>query len=574
MRKGFDPIYESRKIKDLKDLLYSGLDLYGNNTLFLEKDPVTNTFTSTLYKDYVREVEYLGTALLDLGLKDTHISVMGENRYRWVTSYMAIVNGVGTVVPIDKELPVNEILNIIERCSPSAVIFSGKKSAQIEEAAQKAPAVKYFIGMDIKPEASHDRFLSYDALISKGKELLESGNTQYTDAVIDPKEIKILLFTSATTSKSKAAELSHYNIAENLMSMSTIINILDTDRFLSILPLHHTYECTCGFLCPLYRGGSVAFCEGLKHIVNDLKESGATVMLGVPLLFEGMYKKLWKKAEAAGSADKMRKALKISNFLMKIKIDVRRKLFSAIYEGLGGKIRMFISGAAAISPEVAVFFRGIGLSFLQGYGLTECSPILALNSDIDFVDAAAGKAIPGVEIQIWEPNDEGVGEIVAKGPNIFSGYLDEPELNKEIFEGGYFHTGDMGYMDDEGFVFITGRKKCVIVTQNGKNIYPEEIELLINSYPYVSESMVFGKIKDASREEIITASIYPDLEAFDLEFGKSDPEFVESKIKEMIHEINSRLINYKMVKDIIIRDKEFVKTTTSKIKRYVPENKE
>ena len=573
MRKGFDPIYESRQITDLKDLLYSGLKLYADHPLFLEKNKETGNFETVLYKEYVKEVEYLGTALVDLGLKETYVGVMGENRYKWVTSYMAIVNGVGTIVPIDKELPVNEILNIINRCSPSAIIFSGKKAKQIEEAAVQAPGVKYFIGMDIKPEDADGRFLSYDEVIAKGKELLEGGETTYTESVIDAKAIRILLFTSATTSESKAAKLSHHNIASNLMSMSTIINIMESDRFLSILPLHHTYECTCGFLCPLYRGGSVAFCEGLKHIVNDLKSSGATVMLGVPLLFESMYKKLWKKAEAAGSADKMRTALKISNFLMKLKIDVRRKLFSSIYNGLGGNIRMFISGAAAISPEVAVFFRSIGLAFLQGYGLTECSPILALNSDIDFIDAAAGKAIPGIEIQIWQPNEEGVGEIVAKGPNIFEGYMGADDLNEEIFEGGYFHTGDMGYMDDEGFVFITGRKKCVIVTQNGKNIYPEEIELLINAYPYVTESMVFGKLVEGSREEKITASIYPDLEAFDAEFKNSGSEFVEEKIREMIHEINTRLINYKMVKDIIIRDKEFVKTTTSKIKRYVPENK-
>ncbi|MDX1358434.1 MAG: AMP-binding protein, partial [Clostridia bacterium] len=441
MRIGFDPIYESREITDLKDLLYSGLKLYADNPLFLEKSKETGKFETVLYKEYVKEVEYLGTALMDLGLKDTFVGVMGENRYRWVTSYMAVVNGVGTVVPIDKELPVNEILNIIKRCSPSAIIFSGKKAKQIEEAASQAPGVKYFIGMDIKPEEAEGRFLSYDSVLAKGKELLEGGNSEYIDSVIDPKAIRILLFTSATTSESKAAKLSHYNIAENLKAMSTIINILDTDRFLSILPLHHTYECTCGFLCPMYRGGSVAFCQGLKYIVDDLKESGATVMLGVPLLFESMYKKLWKKAEAAGSADKMRKALKISNFLMKLKIDVRRKLFSSIYKGLGGNIRMFISGAAAISPEVAEFFRSIGMAFLQGYGLTECSPILALNSDIDFIDAAAGKALPGVEIQIWEPNEEGIGEIVAKGPNIFEGYLDADELNEEIFEGGYFHTG-------------------------------------------------------------------------------------------------------------------------------------
>ena len=574
MRIGFDPIHENRPITDLRDLLYSGLELYGDNPLFHEKNVETGRYETILYKDYVKEVEYLGTALMDLGLTDEFIGVMGENRYRWVTSYLAAVNGVGSVVPIDKELPVNEILNIIDRCSPAAIIFSGKKKSQIEEAAKSAPNVRFFIGMDIKKDEEDGRFISYEVLIEKGKALLEAGNTQYLDAKIDPMAIRILLFTSATTSKSKAAKLSHHNIASNLMSMVTLIELLESDCFLSVLPLHHTYECTCGFLCPMYMGCSVAFCEGLKHIVDNMKDSGTTIMLGVPLLFESMYKKLWKKAEAAGSAKKMRTAIKISNFLMKLGIDVRRKLFKSIYDGLGGSIRMFISGAAAISPEVAEFFRNIGLDFFQGYGLTECSPIIALNSDTDFVDSAAGKAIPGVEIQIWEPNEEGIGEIVAKGPNIFEGYLDEPELNSEIFEGGYFHTGDMGYMDKEGFIYITGRKKCVIVTQNGKNIYPEEIELFVNAYQYVTESMVFGQQVEDSKEEIITLSVYPDLEAFDAEFKSRTPEFVEAKLREMMKEINSKLIDYKKIKELIVRNEPFVKTTTSKIKRYVEENKQ
>ena len=509
-----------------------------------------------------------------IGRETIHNILLGENRYRWAVGYMAIVNGVGTVVPIDKELPVHEILNITDRCSPSVIIYSGKKSKEITEVAATTDVVKYFIGMDLKPEDADDRFLSYDSVIAMGKEEMEKGNREYIDAVIDPDAVRILLFTSATTSKSKAAKLSHANIAENMMSAVTVLFIGENDRFLSLLPLHHTFECTCGFLIPVYRGASIAYCQGLKYIVDNLKESGATVMLGVPLLFEGMYKKLWKKAELGGSADKLRKAIKISNSLMRFKIDLRKKLFHSIYAGLGGTIRMFISGAAAISADVAEFYRNIGLNFYQGYGLTECSPILALNSDVDFIDASAGKAIPGVEIQIWEPNEEGIGEIVAKGPNIMEGYLDEPELNKEIFEGGYFHTGDMGYMDDEGFVFITGRKKCVIVTKNGKNIYPEEIELLINAYPFVIESMVFGEVNQTTKEELITASIYPDAEAIQAEFGKSEPEFVEAKVKEMIHEVNSKLINYKMVKDVIIRTEEFVKTTTSKIKRYIPENRE
>lgn len=575
MRKGFDPIYTSaRKITDLKDMLYSGLELFGDNPLFLEKSKETNKYETVIYKDYVYDVECLGTALMTLGLKDTNLSVTGENRYRWAVGYMAIVNGVGTVVPIDKLLPIHEIMNIVNRVSPSAIIYSGKKAEEMEKVAKLNNDVKYFIGMDLKPEDASDRFLSYDALIELGRKELEKGNRAYLDAHVDPEAIRILLFTSATTSTSKAAKLSHRNLVSNIMSATQVIYMDEKDRFLSLLPLHHTFESTCGYLIPLYMGASIAYCEGLKYVAENLKESKATIMLGVPLLFEGMYKKLWKKAELSGSADKLRKALKISNFLMKLKIDVRKKLFHSIYEGLGGTIRMFISGAAAMTPEVAEFFRNIGLNFFQGYGLTETSPILSVNSDTDFIDASAGKAIPGVELQIWQPNEEGIGEIVAKGPNVMVGYLDEPELNKEIFEGGYFHTGDMGYMDETGFIFITGRKKCVIVTQNGKNIYPEEIELLINVCPFVIESMVYGDIHEGSKEEIITAVIYPDAEAVQAEFGQSDPGFVEAKVREMIKEVNSKLVDYKKIKVVKIRDKEFVKTTTSKIKRYVPENRE
>lgn len=574
MRKGFDPIYtDARKVTDIRDMLYSGLELYADNPLFLEKNKATKQYETVTYKEYITEVECLGTALMKLGLKDKTLSVLGENRYRWATGYMAIVAGTGVVVPIDKLLPIHEIMNIVNRITPEAIIFSGKKTEEMREVAKKTDSVKYFIGMDLKPSEADGRFLSYDTVVEMGKEEIAKGNREFIDAIVDPEAITILLFTSATTSKSKAARLSQKNLISNVMSATSVIYMDSNDRFLSLLPLHHTFESTCGFLIPIFMGASIAYCESLKTIVDDLKASGSTIMLGVPLLFEGMYKKLWKKAELSGSAKKLRTALKISNFLMKLGIDLRKKLFHSIYEGLGGTIRMFISGAAAMTPEIAEFYRNIGLNFFQGYGLTETSPILSVNSDTDFIDASAGKAIPGVEIMIWEPNKEGIGEIVAKGPNVFVGYLDEPELNKEIFEGGYFHTGDMGYMDDTGFVFITGRKKSVIVTQNGKNIYPEEIELLINTYAFVNESMVYGKIKEGSKEELITAVVYPDADAIQAEFGKSDPEFVEKKVREMIKAVNSKLVDYKKIKDIKIRNEEFVKTTTSKIKRYVDENK-
>ena len=572
--KGFNAIHKVRAVKDIKDLLYSGKKDFGNNVSFKVKNKQTNLYENIIYNDYIKDVEALGTYLISLGLKDKSIVVIGENRYEWATAYMSVVNGVGMVVPVDKELPEHEIINILNACKPSAIIYSNRVTTTIKSISKKIDFVDYYIGMDLPISDEKNKFLSYENSIKIGQKLLKNNNREYLDIKIDANKILILLYTSATTSTSKAVQLSHYNIVSNLMAMSSVLYIDPSDVFLSLLPLHHTYECTCGFLCPIYRGASIAYCEGLKHITTNLKEAEVTIMLGVPLLFEGMYKKLWKAAEKKGSATKLRKAIKISNLLMKFKIDLRKKLFKALYDGLGGHVRIFISGAAGISPIVAEFFRNIGLSFYQGYGLTECSPILALNSDTEFEDASAGKALPSIDIQIWQPNSKGIGEIIAKGPNIMIGYLNEDKLNKEAFEDGYFHTGDMGYMDERGFVYITGRKKSVIVTKNGKNIYPEEIESLINTSPYVIESMVFGKEIKKNDDLSITVSIYPDLEAINVAKGTSNNETTKLVLDELIKNINSKLVNYKNIRELIIRDSEFVKTTTSKIKRYINENKE
>jgi len=571
-RKGFDAIHKVRSINNIKDLLYSGLEIYGDNTAFKVKNKATNIYEPIPYKDYVKEVEALGTYLISIGLKDKSIVIIGENRYEWACSYMSVINGVGRVVPIDKELPENEIINILNACKPTAIIYSGRKSEIIRSIANKILFVKYYIGMDLPPKEECEKFFSYEKAIVTGEQLQQDGNKEYTDIEVDSEKPLILLYTSATTSKSKAVQLTHKNLASNLMAMSSVLYIAPTDVFLSLLPLHHTYECTCGFLCPIYRGASIAYCEGLKYITTNLKESKATVMLGVPLLFESMYKKLWKAAEKKGSAKLLKRLISLSNFLLKFKIDLRKTFFKSIYEGLGGYVRMFISGAAGISPEVAKFFRSIGFSFYQGYGLTECSPILALNSDTDFEDAAAGKALPGIDIQIWQSNNEGIGEIIAKGPSIMLGYLNEDKLNEQAFEGGFFHTGDMGYMDERGFVYITGRKKSVIVTKNGKNIYPEEIESLINTSPYVIESMVFGKQIQKNDDLSITISIYPDLEAIKNTHTNCSKETVEQVLNQLIKASNLKLVNYKNIKHLIIRDEEFIKTTTSKIKRYISEN--
>ncbi|MDF2523697.1 MAG: AMP-dependent synthetase, partial [Clostridiales bacterium] len=400
------------------------------------------------------------------------------------------------------------------------------------------------------------------------------GDRSFIDAEIDSDIMSTLLFTSGTTDLSKAVMLSHKNISTNLMAMCTMINIIETDIFLSVLPIHHTYECTCGFLCPIYRGASVAYFEGLRHIPKNLQESKATIMLGVPLIFEVMYKRIWDQAsKKPGNVAKLKVGLKISNLLKKLNIDVTKKLFAPVHEAFGGHIRLFISGAAGIDPIIAKGFRDLGINILQGYGLTECSPIAALNRDVEFKDEAAGLALPGLDVRIHAPNSDGIGEIVVNGPSVMLGYYENEEATQKVLKKGWFYTGDLGYIDREDFVHITGRKKNVIVTKNGKNIYPEEIETLLNRHPLIKESMVVGN-NNTSGDTIVSAVIVPEMEKIEEELKSSSPssEAVLSLIQNAVKSVNKGLVIYKHVKDIKIRDTEFTKTTTKKIKRYLEIN--
>lgn len=558
-------LYEVRQVKDIREAIFGAADIYGDKDALLEKNKVTDKYEAYSYNRFVKDIKSLGTALCNMGLKDKRVVVMGENRYLWSVSYMAVVNGTGVVVPVDVQLSQDDLKFIFESSKPEAVIYTDKKAKEIKNLSEQLPSIKYFINMD-GTDTDNERFFNMNSLIEKGEKLITDGDRTFIDAKIDPEEILIILYTSATTSVSKAVQLSHRNIVTNLMAMSSMINIRSDDVFLSILPLHHTYECTCGFICPLYLGASIGYAEGLKHIKKNMDELKPSVMLSVPLLFEGMYKNIIKTAEKAGSLKKLTTIIKVADALH-LSRNTRRKLFSAVLAGLGGNIRLMVSGAAAISPTVAKFYRSIGVAFLQGYGLTECSPIICLNSDKEFIDASAGKPLPGVEIVILDKDTDGIGEICAKGPNIMKGYLDMPEENERIFEGGYFHTGDLGYMDDKDFVFITGRKKSMIVTKTGKNIFPEELEQKLAKSKYVEECLVFG-VNDKDGDSIVTAAVFPALQVFEDEFKNTDKKFMYNKIMELVKEVNAQVPTYKAIKKLVIRDTEFVKTTTRKIKRY------
>ncbi len=568
MKRANTPLYEVREIKDLKEMLVQSTQLFGDKTAFLVKEKGNDDYQPISFKQFKNDVEALGTALMDLGLQGKRIALIGENRYEWAVSYLAVVNGVGTIVPLDKELPVQEIEHLVGVSETNVIIYSGKHRESINSINAALPGLTLRINMD--EDEGTDTSVSFHKLIEQGKQLLNQGNTSYIDRTIDPDEMRILLFTSGTTALAKGVMLSHKNICTNLMEMCKMIYIGEKDVFLSVLPIHHAYECTCGFLCQIYRGSTIAYCEGLRHIVKNLKEAKVTVMLGVPLIFEAMYKKVWKQAEKSGMDNKLRIAIKASHLLKSVGIDISKKIFKNIHNALGGHLRLFISGAAGIDPMIAKGFRDIGFSLVQGYGLTECSPIVAVNRDCCYKDDAAGLPLAEMEVKIDNPNEEGIGEIICKGNNVMLGYFQNEDDTAKVIRDGWFHTGDLGFIDQDGFVHITGRQKNVIVTKNGKNIFPEEVETYLNRSDYVAESLVWGKYDEESGETYVNGQILPNFEAIEEELGK---DYIEQQVRALIEEevkkVNHKMPLYKRMTDFTIRKEDFAKTTTKKIKRYL-----
>ncbi len=548
------PLYYVRPITDLRDMIKGSSELYGEKPAFYEKRD--GEYKPISYAQYWDDIKALGTKIKDMGLSGEKIAVIGEACYHWALTYLAVLCGGDIIVPLDKELPKEELKNLIEIANVKMIVYSEKVKT---------------IDDDIKIEHKVKMGAELEALVEEGRVLLENGDNAYIDAEIDVEKMSILLFTSGTTGMAKGVMHSHKTICANLMSMPSMVRLREDDIFLSVLPIHHTYECTCGFLCPLHNGCAIAYSEGLRHIPKNLKEAKATIVLGVPLLLETMYRKINKTIDSTGKRGVVEKALKISNAASKVGIDLRRKLFKSIHDNFGGRLRLFISGAAAIDPEAAKGLREFGFAVLQGYGLTECAPIATLNRDIHFKDDSAGLPLPGDEIKIENPNEEGVGEILIKGPNLMLGYYNAPELTAEAIVDGWYHSGDLGYIDEESFLHITGRKKDVIITKNGKNVFPEEIESYINRSPYISESMVMGIKKGddiAIRAQIIIAE-----DEVSARLGKDyTEESLIALIKGEITNVNETLQGYKRVTSFSIRKRPFEKTTTHKIKRFKNEN--
>ncbi|MDD6154708.1 MAG: AMP-binding protein [Eubacteriales bacterium] len=631
--KKYDGVYhEGRKITDIKDMILSSTELYADHDAYLYKDKKAGRFVPIKYAQVRHDVEALGTKLIDMGLKGEKIAVMGETSYLWILTYFATVCGVGVIVPLDKNLPEGELRGLIARSGAAAIVYSDKmrktvrpllagrygepedltdtakqtgagaqaaseskaeesntaatsdakatensesKAADSKATATDAAAdghdlskLRFFISMEDHSEFG-DHEYDLHSLIREGSQLVEEGDRRYIDAVIDPDQVSTLLFTSGTTGMAKGVLLTHRNLTANVYEMSKFFKIPEPGIVLSVLPIHHVYEMTCDIMTTFYQGKTIAICEGIKYIQKDMVEVKANVMLGVPLVFEKMYKGMWKQAKRRGEAEKLRRAIDLSKRLKLYKNDsVVRKLFSAIHNSFGGNMKFFIAGGAAADPFIIEEFEAMGFPMLQGYGMSENAPIIAMNSDRYRKPDAAGQPLPGTTVKIVNQDEDGVGEIIVKGPSVMKGYYENEEATRETLRDGWLYTGDLGYIDEDNFVHITGRNKTVIVTKGGKNIFPEEVEDVLMKSDYVAEVIVHGVKDERVGNVMVTADIYPDYDLLKAEHPDMGQSEIYHFMRDIVDELNETMPPYKQVKRINIRKVPFIKTTSGKIRRY------
>lgn len=556
--------HKCEEITNFKEILERAESIFKTRIAFKLKEENGSIYNKT-YQDFASDVKALGTSLIEKGLLNKKIAVIGKNSYKWAISYLA-ASIVGIVVPIDKELHSDDVINFMNVSETECILGDNKNLKQIEENLNKIEN-KNSIFIDFNKQKENDKFLDFDKEIEEGKKFLKDGNIKFEEIKINPDEMKILLFTSGTTGNAKGVCLSQRNICSNILSTYGIVKVKRSDLFFSILPLHHTYECTLGFLLPLYSGASICYCDGLRYISKNMIEYHPSVILCVPLLLENMYKKIMKSMKTS-LPNKYTKDTE--NPIDKLPFFIKKVVKNKVKNTLGGRLRVFIVGAAAVNPEIADTFDKLGLNSLQGYGLTECAPLVAGNTDFFKRNDSAGLTLPNVQYKIDNPNEEGVGEIIVKGPNVMIGYYNMPDETNKVLKDGWFHTGDLGKIDKDGFLYITGRCKSVIITKNGKNIYPEEIESYLNDNPLISESLVFGVQKENDDDTFVKAQIFPNIEAITDYLKGSVPTKDEIKkiMSDVVSSVNSKIPNYKHIKSFVVRDTEFEKTTTQKIKRY------
>ncbi len=561
--------YESTHVSDCRELVKRSAKIYGQKIAFKFKRD--GKLIEKTYIDFDREIDALGTALYSLGLNGSYISVIAENRYEWGVSYFSIINGTGVGVPLDKYLPANEVENLVSRGRVEAIFYSQTYQDMMVEFSKKETTLKYYICMDDIELPDDSRFLSMSSLTRKGTELVEQGDKSFIDANIDREEMSILLFTSGTTMASKGVMLSHKNIASNVSSVSALMEVYPTDVHLSLLPLHHTFENTIGLMFMLLMGVTISYSEGIRHLAQNIREFNVSILVGVPAIFEAIYSRVMDGIEKQGKMGLIKTMKKISNFLLKLGIDVRRKIFHPVLDKLGPDLRLMVSGAAPISAEILSGFQSFGITFLQGYGLTETSPVISATTYFHNVHGTIGIPVKDVEVTIDAPDENGIGEILARGDNVMLGYFENPEeTNKVMEDDGWFRTGDLGVIDERGYLKITGRAKSMIVFTNGKKAFPEEYEILLNLIPGVKESFVWGN-KAPDGDIQVCAKLVIDKEYF--EQKGYTKEQIGDEIEAAIKNINKGIPQYKILRYFVLSHEELIKTTKLSIKRPLETDK-
>ncbi len=597
------PLHESYRSRDLREMIERSANLYADGNAFLLKDPVAlreldprseeainfktnpdDEYRALTYRQVNEDRKALGSALLNLGIeKDDKVIILAETRYEWYVTYLATVCGLAVIVPMDKELPANEVENLINRSGANTIFFSRSQEDKLINIADNIKQIKNLISYDLPTEkssslagADKDLFFFWD-LINTGNSIRENGNTQYDNLLIDPRALAVLLFTSGTTAKSKAVMLCHDNLCVNLYNVCQTVYFDKNDTLLSVLPLHHSFESTGGFLLPLSIGCKIAINDGLRYIAKNLKQSKTSVLIAVPLLLENLHKTILRKATGnAKIAKKYKLGLTLAKALNKIKLNFSDKIFAEIHEGLGGHLRLLVCGGAAIEPQILADFNDWGITAIQGYGVTECAPLISNNRPDYKEHASAGLPAPNVEVKIINEDENGVGEIIARGPNVMLGYYKDPEKTAEAIDSeGFYHTGDYGYIDDRGFIYITGRKANIIVTKNGKNIFPEEIEFVLLKEKIIEEVVVYGE-RDEYGEQIITAEVFPntdelakvlELNTRDIDIDILTGNLAREIVKAAVDKTNKELQNFKKIKNIVLRTEPFPRNTSRKILR-------
>lgn len=569
MKKLNSEVYKVDDVNDFRELLNRSAKKYPDHVAYEFKENLgkkDQKIVKKTYKEVKEEVEALGSSLLNFGLEGKRIALIGNNRYEWCESYFAVTTSNMVVVPLDKALPNGEIKSLIERSKADAVIYENKYSEVFEEIKGSGnSSLKFYINMDLKND--ENGILSFRKLVDDGKKLIKNKKSKYQKIKIDNTKMSVLIFTSGTTNTAKGVMLSQKNITSNIASMARMSKMYDNDVLLSFLPLHHTFECTITFLYGWYSGATVAFCDGLKYIAKNLEEYKISVFVAVPLVLETIYKKIQKGIRDQGKEKLVNMMSKLANFLLIFHIDIRRKVFKSVLDQLGGNLRIAYFGAASMDKKVIEGYNNFGIDTVQGYGLTETSPLIAAETDKEHCPGSVGMAPFNVQLKLEDVDENGVGEIVAKGPNIMLGYYENPEATAAVMKDGWFHTGDLGRFNKDGYLFIAGRKKEVIVLKNGENVFPSDIEFLVNKLHYVKESILFPR-ENTKGEIALGIKIVYDPDLIKEMFGDKTEEEYKDLIWEDIKVINQELSVFKRIKELIITTEPLEKTTTQKVKRF------